>query len=225
MNLVDAARAARAGGHARHDARAPRRHARKSSAGWRAPRHHDVRAEDVDLKRLGAVLAAGLRARPARFRVAAARGERGPAHPAIAGAGRRGSARRAHPLSGSRTILLRAGRQGRASLPRAAQDLRRIDRACCGHRSTRPSWAAPKNWRAWRDSTALCEWWRNAAGPKRISRRWWITSAPSRAGWAGGACSTTGGRRGRVKMPADRCRFFEGGRQAKAPAPPSGKAP
>ena len=92
------------------------------------PGHHDVRAEDVDLKRLGAVLARRLRARVARFRVVAAAREARAAHAAVAGAGRRGGARRADALRRSGALLVRARRQGRPSVPGAAEDLRRVDR-------------------------------------------------------------------------------------------------
>ena len=65
------------------------------------PVHHDVRAEDVDLKRLGAVLAVAYEPRVARLRVAAAARETRTAHAAIAGAHRRGrftARRRASPI-------------------------------------------------------------------------------------------------------------------------------
>jgi uncharacterized protein len=59
----------------------------------RVPLRHDVRAEDVDLKRLGAVLAVAVRARVSRFRFAAAAREAGAADAPDAGAGGGGGAR------------------------------------------------------------------------------------------------------------------------------------
>ena len=66
-----------------------------------------------------------------------------------------GGARRAQPLLGSGALLVRARREGRPSVPGAAEDLRRIDRGAAARRWMRQSWATAKSWRAshgWKDS-------------------------------------------------------------------------
>ncbi len=59
------------------------------------PSHHDVRPEDVDLKRLGAVLAVAYERELKSFRRSAAAGEPRPKDAADAGAGRRSRSRHA----------------------------------------------------------------------------------------------------------------------------------
>src|SRR5579883_376095 len=87
------------------------------------PRHHDVRAEDVDLRRLGAVLATAYE-RDLRDFIPAARREPGTADPAIARADCGSRARRTGAIFRPRAVLVRARRQGWASVSRAAPHLR-----------------------------------------------------------------------------------------------------
>ena len=92
------------------------------------PAHHDVRPEDVMIRRLHGTLAAAADRGPADFAElllvpgVGARTVRALAH------GRRGRARRALPLHRPGALLARPWRQGPASLSGAAQGLRRDHR-------------------------------------------------------------------------------------------------
>ena len=95
---------------------------------WRCRAHHDVRAEDVDLKRLGAVLAVAYERELRDFASLLLLENLGPRTlqslaliaEVVHGA--------PTPLRRSGALLVRARRQGRPPVPGAAQDLRRIDR-------------------------------------------------------------------------------------------------
>src|SRR5579864_4879134 len=79
--------------------------------------------------------------RPDGLRRAADGPRRRRAHDRVAGAGRRGGARRTLPLLRSGALLLRPRRQGRASFPRAACGLRQDHRSAevgGAHRQARP---------------------------------------------------------------------------------------
>jgi len=92
------------------------------------PAHHDVRAENVDLNRLGAVLAAAYERDFRDFASLLLLENLGPRTlqslaliaEVVHGA--------PHPLLRSRALLLRARRQGPPPVPGAAEDLRRIHR-------------------------------------------------------------------------------------------------
>ena len=91
------------------------------------PARHDVRAPDVQARRLGAVLALAHERDLRDFASFLLLEQLGPAYAPVARAGRRGGARHADPLRGSGPLLVRARRQGRPSLPGAAARLRRVD--------------------------------------------------------------------------------------------------
>ena len=90
----------------------------------RMPAHHEVHAKDVDLKRLGAVLAVAYERGLQDFAELLLAGKTWPTHTAIAGARCGGGPWRAEPFQRSGTILIRARRQGRASASRPLENLR-----------------------------------------------------------------------------------------------------
>ena len=91
------------------------------------PAHHDVRAERRVTRRLHGNLAAAADRGPADFPELLLVPGVGRAHRARARDGGGGGARRAVPLQRSGALFARAWRQGRASVPGAAQGLRRDD--------------------------------------------------------------------------------------------------
>ena len=88
------------------------------------PRGHAVRARDVDLKRLGSVLAVAYERDLRDFASLLLVENLGPRTLADIVAGGRSGARRTDAIFRPGTVFVRAGRQGPASLPRAAQNLR-----------------------------------------------------------------------------------------------------
>ena len=105
------------------------------------PAHHDVRAADVNAQTARRGARARPRARPARLRVVPAARTARPAHAAVAGAHRRSRARHADAIRRSGALLVRARRQGRASVPGAAEASTTSRSPCCDAPSTRPGWA------------------------------------------------------------------------------------
>ncbi len=70
------------------------------------PRHHEVRAENVDLKRLGAVLAVSYEKQLRDFASLLLLENLGPAHTSVVGAGSGGGAWRSKPIQRSRPLLI-----------------------------------------------------------------------------------------------------------------------
>ena len=112
------------------------------------PAHHDVRAERRRRAAPARHSGGGGRSRPGGLRRSAADAGRGRAHGAGAGHGGRGGARRALPLRRSGAVLAGAWRQGRPSVPGAAQGLRRDDRGAEVGRAAKRSSAATRGSRA-----------------------------------------------------------------------------
>ena len=111
----------------------------------RMPAHHDVRAKDVDLKRLGAVLAVSHERELQRLRVVVAAGEPRSADAAVAGADRGSHSRHADALHRSGALLVRASAARTAPVPGAAEDLRRVDRRAAPQPRCRESWRHRKD--------------------------------------------------------------------------------
>jgi hypothetical protein len=145
------------------------------------PAHHDVRApDDVDLKRLGAVLAVAYERDLHDFASLLLLEKLGPRTLAIPRFDCRSSPRSAGQILGSRAFLVRPRRQGRPSISGAAQDLRRVALRVAHRSRFRQGGRSGQSWMecaAWINSSAR---WKSATSPKPISMRSSVTNIPSR---------------------------------------------
>ena len=156
------------------------------------PRHHDVRRENVDLKRLGAVLAVAYENDLRRVCRSAAGGESRTAHTPDAGVSGRSRSRNARALFRSRPLLVCAGRQGRPSVSGTAQDLRRIDWRAAPRRSTRRKSMAAKSSRVFAGSIVSSRQWSTVCNRRPTSKPCCVTNAASRHRWADARHSAAG---------------------------------
>jgi hypothetical protein len=96
----------------------------ESSRNCIMPAHHDVRAEDVDLKRLGAVLATAYESQPGDFESLLLTPGLGPRTLQSLFTGKRSRIRYAVPIHRSRPLLFCTRRQRRSSVSCSLQNLR-----------------------------------------------------------------------------------------------------